>query len=421
MNSTSQVVITGIGVVSPIGIGRPKYWESLLTMQSGIRPLERLRAADLPFPYGGEVQDFEGKDYIKPRKSLKLMSREIQLGVAAAHLAVNDAGINPAGLDSSRFGVVYGAEMFYGELQEMAELYRRCMADGEFDFELWGEQLSSDLYPLWMLKYLPNMAACHVAIGVNACGPNNTIAVGEASALLAVIEAASLIQRGVADVVIAGGTGTRLNITPMMYRGELRVSRRMHDPLHASRPFDADRDGLVNGEGAAAFILEKEEFARARGARPLAGIAGSALTFGRRKEGYFTTERAICDSIRWALEKSGLRADEIGHVNANATGTEEEDPNEAQAIRSTLGDVPVMAPKSYFGHLGSGTAAVEMAASVLALRERLIPPTLNYERPAPDCPINVISGTPAYSPTGTALVLSQSGSGQVAALILTAD
>jgi len=421
MDTRSQVVITGVGVVSPIGIGRAKFWESLIGMQSGIRPLQRLKDADLPFPYGGEIQDFDGKEHIKPRKSLKLMSREIQLGVAAAHLAVSDAGIDPATTEASRMGVVYGAEMFYGELAEMAELYRNCMEDGEFDFGPWGERMTSDLYPLWMLKYLPNMAACHIAIGVDAHGPNNTIAVGEASGLIAVIDGASLIQRGGADVVIAGGTGTRLNITPMMYRGELRVTRRLHDPLHASRPFEAERDGLVNGEGAAAFILEREDLARARGAQPLARIAGSALTFGRRKEGYFAEERAIRNSIGWALDNSGLQAGDVGHVNANATGTMDDDPYEARAIRATLSDVPVTAPKSYFGHLGSGTAAVEMAASVLALRESMIPPTLNYNQPAPDCPVNVIAGAPAKSAADTALVLSQSGSGQVAALVLSAD
>lgn len=421
MDTSSQVVITGVGVVSPIGIGKAKFWESLIGVQSGIRPLQRLKDADLPFPYGGEIQDFEGKDHIKPRKSLKLMSREIQLGVAAAHLAVSDAGIDPAATEASQMGVVYGAEMFYGELAEMAELYRNCMEGDEFDFGPWGERMTSDLYPLWMLKYLPNMAACHIAISVSAHGSNNTIAVGEASGLIAVIEAASLIQRGGADVVIAGGTGTRLNITPMMYRGELRVTRRLHDPLHASRPFEAERDGLVNGEGAAAFILEREDLARARGAQPLARVAGSALTFGRRKGGYFAEERAIRDSIGWALNNSGLQAGDIGHVNASATGTMDDDPYEARAIRSTLSDVPVTAPKSYFGHLGSGTAAVELAASVLALRESMIPPTLNYEHPAPDCPVNVICGAPAKSPADKALVLSQSGSGQVAALVLSAD
>jgi 3-oxoacyl-[acyl-carrier-protein] synthase II len=421
MAATSKVVITGIGVVSPIGIGKTSFWESMVGMKSGIRPLERLASANLAFPYGGEIQDFEGKNYITPRKSLKLMSREIQQGVAAAHLAVDDAGLDCASVDSTRIGVVYGAEMIYGELDEMAELYRNCIHEGNFEFKRWGERMGADLYPLWLLKYLPNMAACHIAIGVDALGPNNTIAVGDASALLAVIEATWLIQRGGADVVITGGTGTRLNITPMRYRSDLRVTQRLNDPLHASRPFEATRDGMVNGEGAAAFILEKEEFARARGATPLAQIAGSALTFGRREGGYFAEERAIRDSIHWALERSEMTSEDIGHVNANAMGTMEDDPYEARAIRDTMSDVLVTAPKSYFGNLGAGTSAVEMAASVLALRDGTIPPTLNYDQSAQDCPVNVICNAPAQSPTDNALILSQSGSGQVAALVLSAS
>ena len=236
--------------------------------------------------------------------------------------------------------------------------------------------------------------------------------------MLATIEASWIIQRGHADVMIAGGSGSRLSLTPMMYRTSGNVSHRNDDPTRASRPFDAERDGMVNGEGGAAFVLESEAHARARGATILAKISGWGSSIGPPSDGTALNGEAICRSIHSALKIAGKTPEQVGHVNAHATGTTTGDPVEAQAIRQCLGDVPVTAPKSYFGNLGAGGGAVEMAASLLALMHGQVPTTLNYQNPDPACPVAVVRDTPLAVSQPNALVLNQSGTGQAAAIML---
>jgi 3-oxoacyl-[acyl-carrier-protein] synthase II len=277
------------------------------------------------------------------------------------------------------------------------------------------------MYPLWMLKFLPNMTACHIGISHDARGPNNTICQGEASSLLAMIEAMWIVERGQADVMIAGGSGSRLSMAPMMFRTTRNVSHRNDDPAGASRPFDSERDGMVNGEGGAAFVMESEGHARARGATILAKVSGWGSSVGPPSDGTALNGDAINRSIRSAVERAGKTIDQVGHVNAHATGTREGDPVEAQAIRNCLGSVPVTAPKSYFGNLGAGGGAVELAASVLALMHGQVPPTLNYQHPDPACPVAVVHSQSTAVTQPTALVLSQSGTGQAAALLLESE
>jgi 3-oxoacyl-[acyl-carrier-protein] synthase II len=218
--------------------------------------------------------------------------------------------------------------------------------------------------------------------------------------------------------MLAGGTGSRLNITPLAYRGEVYLSHRHDDPATASRPFDATRDGLVNGEGAATIVLEAREHAEARGANILGRVLGWRSSFVMPENEQLNSEPAIVNAIRGVLESAKLTSRSIGHVNAHGLGTRDEDRNEAQAIRAGLGDVPVFAPKSYFGNLGTGGGAVEFAASVLALHQGEVPPTLNYSSPDPDCPVNVIQGEPLRDAVPTALCQNQSGTGQAAAVII---
>jgi 3-oxoacyl-[acyl-carrier-protein] synthase II len=283
----------------------------------------------------------------------------------------------------------------------------------------WGEAAMAKMYPLWMLMYLPNMIACHVGIAHDARGPNNTICEGDVSSLLAVIEAASVIQRGQADIMIAGGSSSRIGIAPALYRGMDRLSSRVDDPAGACRPFDAGRDGAVNGEGSAAFVLESEEHARHRGANILARLCGWGQSFARPENGR-ATESAVRRSIELALDKAALRADQVGHVNAHASGQVEEDVVEAQAIQRVLGDVPVTAPKSFFGDLGSSGGAMEMVASVLALQHGAVPVTLNYSQPDDRCPVRVVHGEPLAAQRATAVVLSQAPTGHAVALALDA-
>ena len=213
-------------------------------------------ASDLPVPFGGEVADFDPKQYVRPRKSLKVMNRDIQLAFVAADLACADGGIRERRIDPERLGVLFGADMMACDLEELTNAYRACMVDGRFDFSRWGPAAMAEIFPLWMLKYLPNMPACHVGIAQDARGPNNTIVSGEVSSLAAVAEAVGVLERGQADVMIVGGSSSRIHPTVWACSRDLPLSRRSDDPAAACRPFDARRDGMVYGEGAAAFLLE---------------------------------------------------------------------------------------------------------------------------------------------------------------------
>jgi 3-oxoacyl-[acyl-carrier-protein] synthase II len=368
---------------------------------------------------GAAVKDFDGKLYVKPRKALKVMSREIQTGFSAASLAVEHAGLQAGQIPPDRAGVVFGSEMLHCEPEEMLAVHRRCIENGTFHFERWGTSFASEMYPLWMLMYLPNMIACHIGIAHDARGPNNTICQGDVSSLLALIEAVLIIERGQADIMITGGSSSRLSMTSRLYRGVNDLSPRTDVPEAVCRPFDANRDGLVHGEGAAAFVLEREEFAAARGATILARVAGWGMSYGVKDSRKFSHRQAIQRSLEMALAMSDLSVHDVGHVNAHACGSVQDDPLEAQAIRAVLGDVPVTAPKSYFGNLGSSGGAVEMVASVLGLHHGLIPATLNYSVPDPACPVNVVSGQGQQSEQRVAAVLSQADTGQAVCVTLT--
>jgi len=421
-----DVVITGLGVVSPIGIGREAFWSSLCAGRSGVRQVTRFDTSAFPVHIGAEVIDFDPKAYVRPRKSLKVMSREIQYGFAAADFAVSEAALKP--LDADRFGVVYGAEMIYCDLAELESLYRQCLASGDFDFSHWYDSATRELFPLWLLRNLPNMIACHVAIVHDARGPCNTIGHSDVSSLGAIIEAVRTIERGAADVMIAGAVGARVHPTLFAYRGDGDLSHRNDEPEKASRPFDAGRDGLVNGEGAATFVLETREHAERRGA-PIMGRIVSYASAHEPLRGNQAlrmdplTGSAVRRVIADSLQRGGLTAADISHVNAHGLSTVADDRYEAQAIHDVLGDVPVTAPKSYFGHLGAGGGAVELAVSILGLNAGEIPPTLNYEQTDRQCPINVIHGQPlrignSGSQRRLALKLSSSRLGQAAALIV---
>lgn len=421
MSAASEIVITGIGVVSPIGIGVETFWKSLREGTSGVKPYSLLQGTEMPVRFGGEIAEFDAKQYVTPRKSLKVMSREIQLGFAAAAMAVENASIGSGTVDPDRFGVVFGSEMPYGPPEELVDVYQGCKVDGKLDPALWPEQAAKKNFPLWMLKYLPNMTACHIGIAHDARGPSNSITHGDVSSLQAMTEAMHIIRRGHADVMIVGGFGARLNVTQLLYRSDSNLSHREDDPAAASRPFDAARDGMVNGEGAGALVIERREYAERRGAAVLATIRGVGDRYEARMTSKPATGIAIRRSIMQALDNAGLDAESIGHVSAHGVSTIHEDPLEAQAIRDCLGDVPVMALKSYFGNLGAGTGAVETAASILALQHDEVPRTLNYETPDPECPVNVVRGESLKGTKPTALILSQAGPGQAVAMILSRD
>ena len=414
MKTRREVVITGLGVVSPIGIGREAFAASLHDRQSGVDAIQQYDTTNFAVRIGAELKDFEPKLYVKPRKSLKVMSREIQMGVASATLAVEEASLDVEAIDVERFGVVYGSPMLYADIPELTDLYRSCVTDeGEFSFELFGEQFSRQMVPLWMLKYLPNMTGSHIGISQGARGPNNTVVQGDLSSLLAMIEATSVIERGIADVMLTGGAGSRLSLTPVVYRGHSNLSHRNEDPTAASRPFDANRDGMVLGEGAVTVVLEERAHAEQRGAPILAEVLGYATTHtGRDVEGGM--QAAIERSITRCLSQSDTEPKSVGQVNAHGSSEIEHDRREAAAIRNVLDAVPITAPKSFFGNVGAASGAMEMAASMM---NGAIPPTLNFETPDEQCNVNV-SGDPQPLKSDLVLKLNQNATGQAAGVLI---
>jgi len=420
MAQTREIVITGMGVVSPIGIGNAAFWTSLSHGCSGVRRLELFHGMDIPPVIGASVADFDPKRYVRPRKSLKVMSRDIQLAFAAADFACKQASFDTSPVDPDRLGIVFGTDMIACDLYELVNAFKGCIVDGRFDFDRWGHQAMTEMYPLWMLKYLPNMPACHIGIAHGARGPNNSITLSEVSSLSAVAEAMRVIERGQADAMIAGGTSSRIHPAIWAYRQTCELSQRSDDPAAASRPFDAQRDGMVHGEGAGTFILEERRHAEARGATVLARILGFAATFEPSSNNRPPRGDALRNGISLALKNAGLKPDDIGHVNANGLSTALDDRIEARGIHDVLGDVPVTAPKSYFGNLGACTGVVEMAVSILAFKHGLVPPTLNYEHPDPECPVNVIHQTAFKPEKPNALMLNQTQTGQSIAMVLAA-
>jgi len=420
MRAASEVVITGLGVVSPIGIGCAPFWDSLAAGSSGIRPIDLFDSSSLWVRFGGQIPDFDPKLYVRPRKSLKVMSREIQLGFAAADLAIADAGITAGTVEPERFGVVFGNDMIYADLEDLEGTYRRSAKEGRFDFQLWSEAIQEELHPLWLLKHLPNMTASHIAIAHDARGPNNSIVLGDVSSLLALAEAASVIERGWADVMLTGGTGCRLHPTALVARGEAMLSRPVEDYRRVCRPFDRDRDSMLDGEGSAVFVLESREHAERRGARIRGHLLSTASRCEPRSPQRPRTGSSLRLAIRATLDAAGLTPDRLGHVKAHGSGTPETDRIEAQAIAAELGTVPVTAPKSFFGHLGAGGGAMELAASVLGLEAGLVPPTLNYDTPDPLCPVNVVHDEPLVGRPGTAIAVNVCTMGQAAALLVAA-
>ena len=318
------------------------------------------------------------------------MCREIQMGVAAAQLALSDAGLKPGDYDCERTGVVYGSDYIMTLPEEFTEGIRKCVdAESQFHFSRWAESGLPKVTPLWLLKYLPNMPASHIAIYNDLRGPNNSITLREASSNLAVTEAFGAIRRGSAERVIAGATGTRIHPLRTVH---VLLQEQVANDEQAPRPFDSGRSGSVLGEGAGAIILEELESAQARGATILAEIVGYASSTVLGRDGHARLGQAVENVLRRALQHAGVRADEVGHVHAHGLGTMRCDEEEAQAIQRVFADrgkpVPVIAGKSYFGNLGAASGIVETIASLLALRHASLFPILHYETPDPKCPIH---------------------------------
>ena len=404
----SKVVITGTSVVSSIGIGDDDFFESLLNGESGVRSLSE-RTDDGPMPesdfsprglsIGAPIRDFDPKQYVRPRKALKVMCREIQTAFAASQLAVEKAGLRedlPAEiggrLQPKDIGTVFGSEMFYGPSLEMEDAIRACMdSQGVVKAGMFGNAAMKNIMPLWMLKYLPNMPACHVGIAMNAHGPNNTQVLGDVSGPAALVEAASCIERGLAKVMITGVSGTRISTTRLNYRGDLPIPD-VHTPVaHSARPHDPESLGVVGGEGAATLVLENALFAESRQQKPIARLVSYASRFspsrgmseGRSGDVHAIGVRGSAKSIQLAIEAAiqdgNIQASDIGLVVSHGMGDPSMDAAEATAIQATLPDCPVIAPMASIGHTGAASGGFGLAVGALALQNGTIPPTIRVE------------------------------------------
>jgi 3-oxoacyl-[acyl-carrier-protein] synthase II len=436
MSSTSagarRIVITGIGVNSPIGIGTAAFWDSLAAGRSGIRRVTTFEHIASPGCVGADIPDFNEesarKDYLKgQRKSLKVMCREIQLGVASALLALSDSRLDLESLDHERFGVDFGANLMFSPPDVLVDPCVQCLDPGDpdvaFHFDRWGRGGLPKMEPLWLLRYLPNMPACHIGIAADARGPSNSLTQDEASGNLSVGEAFRVLRRGQADVMIAGTTGTRMHPMKTIHAALLKdLAQGSGPPETWCRPFDKDRGGQVVGEGACSFLLESDEAARARGATIYGTVLGAGSSCVADRAGRADVRRALAQAMRAALRDAGLAPADVGHVNAHGISTRAGDAEEARALADVFGPlasrVPVIALKSYFGNPGASCGTLELAGSLLALRHDVLPVTLNYETPDPECPLDVVHGTPRPIANKVFLNVNVTRMGQASALVV---
>jgi 3-oxoacyl-[acyl-carrier-protein] synthase II len=434
--SERRVVITGLGLISPIGIGLEAYWTSLSEGRGGVDRLRAFPVADLPNDVGAEVSDFAEKTWPKKyglpdpahqktlKKSQKYMARDIQLAVAAAELAFIDAGLDKCRVEPTRMGVDLGAGLISTELDELAPAIRLAsQANGTFDYHAWGRESISQIEPIWLLKYLPNMLACHISILLDCQGPSNTITEADAASNLAIGEATRIISRGRADVMITGGADSKIHPLSVIRMSLLdQMSRWQGDPSGACRPFDRQRSGWVPGEGAGILILEEREHALLRGARIYGEILGFGSGCDANPGGGLDPEGTGTEvALKAALRDAGLKPAEVGHINAHGAATNVSDLAEARAIRRVFGperSIPVTALKGYLGNMVSGSGAVELIASLLGVNRGFIPATLNCDDPDPSCDLDVVRGAPRPTENPVFLKTNLTRHGQAAALLI---
>lgn len=425
-NTPCRVVLTGLGIVSPIGIGKDAFWTNLSGARSGVGFLRSVPASRLPSKLGAEILDFDPLEHIYNRKFIKVMSRDVQLGVAAASMSVKDARLDKGAVDPERLGVVFGAGHISSTPQELKEAAREEAGKASSNqFARWGDERMAKIPPLWLLRQLPNMPACHVAIEFDARGHNNTITSRESSTLLAMSEAMGTIQRGAADCMIVGASSSATDpFDVARFNLFESLTRRDDDPERACRPFDRDRDGSVVGEGAAVFVLESYDHAVKRGADIYAEVlaVGSACDGRSGKISHFGS--GLVSAIRSVIRRTDIRPEEIGHINAHGKSTQRDDLVEAMAYHQAMGEtaskIPLIALGSYFGQFDAGTGAVELAGSILALRKRELPITLNYETPDPGCRLNVVRDQTLALRNSLAMSVNRTSMGQSTACLLRA-
>jgi 3-oxoacyl-[acyl-carrier-protein] synthase II len=403
-----RVVVTGVGVKTPAGNDVASFWEQLRAGRASARTIESFDPAGLAITFAGEVRDFDAVEYFGPKEARR-QDRVTQLGFGAAADALGNAG--ELGADPSRCAVIIATGV--GGLHTLEENQR-----------LYFEKGPSRVSPFFVPMMMPNATAGVVAMQLGWTGPNLCVATACAAGAHAIGEGVRLIRDGTADVVMAGGTEAA--VTPLTVAAFARMgalSSRNDDPERASRPFDADRDGFVIGEGAGCVVLEPLERARARGATVYGEVAG----YGRNADAYHITApspggagAAVC--MQLALDDAAMEPSAIGHVNAHGTSTPLNDAAEAEAVRKVFGDAPpvVTSTKGVTGHLIGAAGAVEAVAALLSVRDGIVPPTANLERVGDDIELDVVAGSPREVGPKPAISNSFGFGGHNASLVLTA-
>ena len=379
-DSQVRVVVTGLGVISPVGIGKELFWTRLIGGESGIGPITKFDASEYSSRVAGEVKDFNASDYLDKRDARR-MDRYAQFAVAAARMALDDAGLDMGAEDPERVAVVVGSGI--GGMETLVVEFEKLMTLGP-----------RRVSPAFIPMMISNIAAGQIAIMCGAKGTNLAISTACATSSHSLGEAVRIIKCGEADVAIAGGS--EASIVPLAVAGfcaNRALTTRNDAPEKASCPFDRRRDGFVMSEGAGVLILETLEHARDRGARIYAELVG----YGMSADAYHIVApdpegAGASAAIRRALAMAGVSPDEVDYVNAHGTSTPIGDKTETLAIKAVFGDhayrLRVSSNKSMIGHLLGAAGAVEAAATVLTLERQVIPPTINYEEADPDCDLD---------------------------------
>jgi 3-oxoacyl-[acyl-carrier-protein] synthase II len=404
-----RVVVTGLGAVSPLGIGVPALWEGLLAGRSGVRHIQHFDSTNLAVKIAAEVPDFDPKAFMDP-KSVRRMDRFAQFGVAATREALADSKLEITDDNRERVAIVMNTGG--GGIPTIESNVTAMAVSGP-----------GRVSPLVIPIFAPNMASCQISIAFNILGPSITSAAACASGAQAFVDAVRLLRAGEADVVIAGGT--EAGLTPVALTGLSHMqalSKRNDDPERASRPFDSERDGFVFGEGAGVLILETEEHAVRRGASVYAEALGGAMT----SDAYHLTApepsgRGARLAMTNALKRAELEPHDIDYIAAHATSTQIGDMAETLAIKGALGEharkVAISANKSMIGHLLGAAGAISAVACVLAMRDSIVPPTINLEFPDPDCDLDYVANVAREMPVRTAMVNGFGFGGQNASTI----
>lgn len=404
--SLSGVVITGVGSVSPLGLSCSETWEGLCAGKCGISEITAFDPVGFSCKLAGQVPDFKIQKHVPKafRKATKLMSRDIELAVIAANEALADSGLitramdpENVNIDPERIGVNLGAGLISCDLVELAPAVAKSVTDGKFDILKWGKDGLEMMTPLWLLKYLPNMPACHVGIIHDIQGPSNTITCAEASGYLAIIEASEIIARGDCDIVLAGAAEAKINPLLMARQCLLkRTTSESNNPEGACRPFDADAKGSVFGEAAGVVILENKENARKRGAKIYAEIigGGQSNSINPVYERLEPDGKGVQIAIEKALADAGIAPEDLDLIIPHGTGIPADDLAEATAIQAAMGKsvgkIPVWPTKSMLSNTAAASGAMDVIAAVCAITDGRIPASKNCDTKAKGCDLNIV-------------------------------